>query len=273
MSSPLPLSSLISRPPVSSWDDVHPMFGDAFFSLDGVPLFRGDKPSDAFMQRCSVLFDDEKIACGDLIPETSWGASLANLLTSRSWETVRELILERNHHVCQCCGVQRTSLDVHELWSYAFPDQDEIDLCRDNDCYLMGVQKLENLISVCSDCHLCFHLGFANSRGRGKQALARLRALNNWSVGQIFQYERLVYDRWNDANEIGWQLDFARLAHPDGGLEINAQWELVSDSDVFLQRTRSGLNDFPTVLLNTTWCFRHETEWRAPNPFPESSHL
>ncbi|TEU32589.1 hypothetical protein E3D37_42650 [Burkholderia cepacia] len=162
---------------------------------------------------------------------------------------------------------------MHELWIYAFPDQDEIDVCHDSGCYVMGVQRLENLISVCSACHLCFHLGFANSRGRGKQALARLRALNNWSMDEIFRYEQLVYDRWNAANEIGWQLDFARLAHPDGGLEINDQWELMPNSDVFLQRTRSGLNDFPTVLLNTTWCFRHEAEWRAPNPFPENSHL
>lgn len=268
MSSPMSLESLIHSNRFDEWDDIHPMFGDVFFSLDGLPLFRGDWPSDEFRQRRPALLDNKQTVCGDLIPETSWGASLYNLLTSTSWNGLRLPLLERNHYTCECCGIQRKTLEAHEIWECHFPDQDEIDQCRENNWLVMGVQKLVRLISVCEDCHLCFHLGYANSIGKLDQTLDRLRALNKWTNQQIIDYEQLVFERWNQANEFHWQLDFSNVQHPLGGLVINSQWKIHPDSVNFLTRINKFGDENLTVLLNTPWRFSKESDWRKANPYP-----
>ncbi|SAL06689.1 hypothetical protein AWB78_08194 [Caballeronia calidae] len=188
----IPLDSLFQRNQIDDWDEVHPMFGDVFCSLDGKIAFRGDYPTD-FGRRPAVI-DNARTVTGDLIPETAWGASLANLLTSVSWAALRNQVIEHNHHVCELCGLQINALEAHEVWEYDFPPDDEMAQCEH--LTVFGVQRLRGLLSVCADCHLCFHLGYANVHGRLPETLDRLAALNNWSGEEVQRYDHTVGQRW-----------------------------------------------------------------------------
>src|SRR3546814_17266667 len=52
----------------------------------------------------------------DLIPETSWCSSLANMLSTRSWKLLRDVVIARVGG-CEDCG-SRANTECHELWSY-----------------------------------------------------------------------------------------------------------------------------------------------------------
>ncbi|MGZ2749930.1 hypothetical protein [Burkholderia stagnalis] len=253
-----PLDSLFKRNPVIDWDDVHPMFGDVICSLDGQIVFRGDYPE--YLARRPAVIDDDRTVTGDLIPETSWGASLYNLLAPAAWEALRAPVLARNHRVCELCGIQLSSLDVHEIWEYDCPPDDE--MARRDELTVFGVQRLCGLMSVCQDCHLCFHLGLANARGKLSTTLDRLAALNNWSRREVDDYYQIIGDRWERASQIHWMLDFAGLAHPHGGLVLKPGWRLHPDDARFVLHENHLGHENVTALLNIPWRTSGEKHWR-----------
>ena len=51
---------------------------------------------------------------------------------------------KRANYKCAICGRPVKRLEAHEQWSY---DEEK------------GVQKLENIIAVCHDCHSVIHIG------------------------------------------------------------------------------------------------------------------
>ncbi|MGP8431847.1 hypothetical protein ACT2FY_00830 [Paraburkholderia fungorum] len=252
------LDSLFQRNQVNDWDDVHPMFGDVFCSLDGEIIFRGDYPE--YIARRPAVIDSERTVTGDLIPATAWGASLANLLTSASWTALRNRVIEQNHRVCELCGIQINALEAHEVWEYDFPPDDEI--ARRDEMTVFGVQRFRGLMSVCPDCHLCFHLGYANVHGRLTGTLDRLAALNNWSRQEVEIYDRTVLQRWEHASLIHWMLDFGDLTHPDGGLTLKPGWHPHRDDARFLVYENRLGDENVTAILNTPWRTSSEKNWR-----------
>jgi hypothetical protein len=108
-------------------------------------------------------------------------------------------------------------------------------------------------MSVCPDCHLCFHLGYANVNGKLSAALDRLAALNNWSRVEVETYDHTVVQRWEHASQIHWMLDFGDLVHPDGGLTLEPGWQLHRDVARFLVYENRLGHENVTALLNTRW--------------------
>jgi hypothetical protein len=258
MSLAVPLDSIFVRNEIADWDDVDAMFGDVLCSLDGQIAFRGDYP-EHFIRRPAVL-DNERTVTGDLIPETAWGASLANLLAPSSWAALRVPLVKQNHNVCELCGLQINALEVHEVWEYDFPSEDEI--ARREEVTVFGVQRLRGLMTVCPDCHLCFHLGYANSHGRLSETLNRLGALNNWSRAEVEEYDRTVIARWQRASEIHWMLDFANIVHPSGGLTVTRSWRPHPEDANFLVYVNRFGNENVTALLNIPWRISGEKDWQ-----------
>jgi hypothetical protein len=54
---------------------------------------------------------------GDLIPGSSWGSNLHNLLTRHSWEELRRRAFLKTGFRCETCGTA-ANLECHELWEY-----------------------------------------------------------------------------------------------------------------------------------------------------------
>lgn len=132
----------------------------------------------------------------DLIPSSSWCASLANMLTGSSWKVIRDVSTARAG-ACEECGAMGVPLECHEIWTY----DDEA-----------GVQTLAELRSVCGHCHETHHLGLASVRGRYPQTMLRLAALNRLMPHEIAAYEVEVFSRFDRRSTVAWTLDLSMIA-------------------------------------------------------------
>lgn len=62
-------------------------------------------------------------------------------LQSDHWQTIRKIVLERDHYHCMLCG-SKENLNVH------------------HNCYQrVGCERLDDLITLCEKCHNNFHNG------------------------------------------------------------------------------------------------------------------
>ena len=76
------------------------------------------------------------------IPEGSWGKSLAHLLPSPVWDTLRREVYKKFNYQCIICGAVNVEMHCHEVWSYKG-----------------GVQTLVGFQGLCKDCHAIKHWG------------------------------------------------------------------------------------------------------------------
>lgn len=152
----------------------------------------------------------------DLIPATSWGASLANILTPGSWKRVRDGVVNFAGG-CEDCGVQN-NLECHEIWSY----DEEI-----------GVQTLVGLRSVCDACHETYHLGFARVNGRYAAALERLATINRIAKKEIERFESEIVEKFISRSEIEWTLDLTAIA--GSNLSLKTKFALVAPGTIQAQ--------------------------------------
>ena len=78
----------------------------------------------------------------ELIPEKSWGRSLANILPQPVWDTLRREVYAEFGYSCAICSTDDKELHCHEVWEYKGKIQ-----------FLKGFQCL------CRDCHNIKHWG------------------------------------------------------------------------------------------------------------------
>ena len=136
----------------------------------------------------------------DLIPQTSWNASLANMLVESSWKKLTTFVLG-GWGGCAECGTS-VHLECHELWTYhasAGP--------LDN-----PLQRLERLRCLCRDCHLGQHLGLAEVQGRFDRAASRLATINRITDDEFEEYFSKIIVRWQTRSQFRWDLDLSRIA-------------------------------------------------------------
>lgn len=255
----VPLESLLTRPKLTQWDDISKVFGDTFYTLDGVLFERGQPIPRG--QRLPAIFKAKVVVAGDLIPSTSWGSSLSNMLTKDSWDKLRLPLIEQNNNVCQICGARHSSLDVHEVWSYAMPSQEEIWEAQDLGASAFGIQSLDGLMAICEECHKMFHLGFANVNKELDAVLSRLAAVNGWTQEQVNNYSALVGDRYEATSEAYWALDFSNTRHPDDGLTLKPAWASMIDEPRLLE-TEGRFGRQVTAILGIPWKHHKDTQWR-----------
>lgn len=80
----------------------------------------------------------------ELIPRSTWGISLAQLLPVPVWDAVRREVYTKSHYLCEICGVHGVPVHSHEVWEY--DDRKRI-------------QKLIGFSCLCEDCHALKHMG------------------------------------------------------------------------------------------------------------------
>ena len=184
----------------------------------------------------------------DLIPVSSWGSSLHNLLVRTCWNEIRERIFATTGRACETCG-SRKQLECHELWRYYEP-------IPGTPPSGFGVQKLVQFLCLCALCHETHHLGRANVQGRLAVAANRLRAYNRWSDSEIKKYIDLIFRDWERRSQFDWVLDLRTLATIAVPLIVDDRWQL--DKEGFLQtETKTGLSR--TRILGVNWEHRGVT--------------
>lgn len=80
----------------------------------------------------------------ELVPEKSWGKSLAQLLPKKDWDILRKKTYRRYNWTCLICDAYGVRVNCHEKWEY-------------ND--KLKKQILVGLICLCDDCHNIKHWG------------------------------------------------------------------------------------------------------------------
>jgi hypothetical protein len=133
----------------------------------------------------------------DLIPASSWGASLANLLTNRAWNEIRKPILAASGQRCRICS--GAGDECHELWAYSSPPLSDT----------LGVQRLMGIVALCHRWHEIFHWGLANKRGRGDEVRRRLAEHNGWTSQQLAEYRSEQGAVWKARSQHYWALDLS----------------------------------------------------------------
>ncbi|WP_156912585.1 hypothetical protein [Roseibium algicola] len=193
----------------------------------------------------------------DMIPETSFGASLANILTQGSWNALRLEATARSGGCCQVCGDKPQSIECHELWEYHTPKR------RDAVSDTRGVQTLVALLSLCKACHRMFHPGRADAHGQSDEVWERIAWANRWTGEQTAAYSRIVQKIWQRRSAITWDLD----------LRLVRNWELVvRKAKVNMLddgRLQDLISDRITGLLGVNWRFSKESEFQKSLPLPD----
>lgn len=184
----------------------------------------------------------------DLIPMSSWGSSLSNLLIKPSWDSIRHPMI-RWAGGCQICSAEQSSLlECHEVWAYSMPPLKAPE-------GTVGVQRLMALAVLCSDCHAMFHLGRARMTGTLPAVKQRLIELNGWSEFDhkhyVDQQAELGYARakWN------WVLDVSlvRKASPLMVKTGNVAWSYHDDGGFLTAPPKYGDNECFTAIFGVSY--------------------
>lgn len=248
-----PLESIFKKRKYSTIDEIPEFLRKTIHLTTGENISHRAKIPANSTKILPAILTKKQTVVGDLIPYTSWGSSLANLLTRDSWNKLRWPLITAHNNVCELCGNRLNSLEVHEVWSYAFPPAAVMKKASSE--IVFGTQTLDGLLALCSDCHRCFHLGRERSQGTLDITLKRLAALNNWTDLEIDDYYNTVLSRWEITSKIHWNLDLSTLEHPDGFLSIKSPWEIhpkVGQGRMLTRNSDFGDTNL-TILLNTDW--------------------
>ncbi|MBU2755228.1 hypothetical protein HFU84_08520 [Acidithiobacillus sp. CV18-2] len=208
-------------PPITGWADIDPLFGNHFTLGDGRVVHRGEKIP--VLEKASDLpgvLRQRPQFCGDLIPVSAHGTSLASLLAKKDWDAIRKPLIEERSNSCEACGRrQKSGLNAHEIWEYHLPEHGS-----------HGIQRLAQIKILCHQCHMMFHLAFANLQGKWDETVDRLMRLHRWDEDRFEAFGRFVEARRDTFNRYSWVLDLSIVQSVDT-LHLDKVWSLHPELD------------------------------------------
>ncbi|MBE7061877.1 MAG: HNH endonuclease [Clostridiales bacterium] len=108
----------------------------------------------------------------ELVPDSCWYSNLRTILSKKQWDFIKADAKERAEGKCMICGRKTDRLEAHERWSY-----------DEENC----VQKLEDIVSICKDCHNVIHIGRTQLKGDEERAEKHFMKVNNCSYAEYRQ--------------------------------------------------------------------------------------
>jgi len=261
-----PIESLYSKGKMQGWPGIpRKILPHTFYCLDGNEIpFGGRIPRGS---RCPSIFTNRALV-GELIPGSSWGSSLANLLTKGNWDQLRKPIIDRNSGICEFCGkLVGSSLDVHEVWSYSeLPTRRELNELPEGHVFFAR-QTLVKLLGVCKECHECFHPGLAEVKGRINHVERRMCVINSWSSDDFNDYYDTLLQRNQVLSEVYWRLDLSIIASQVEGLLVSKSWKREPENNEILFRdSKNGYGESTTIITGCKWRRTDEEEWSYMSP-------
>lgn len=133
----------------------------------------------------------------ELVPDGCWYSNLRTILSKKQWDFLRADAKQRSGGKCAICGAKTNRLEAHERWSY-----------DEQNC----VQKLEDIIAVCKDCHSVIHIGRTQLLGDELRAEKHYMKVNQCSYAdyrKALGIANEIHKRRNLVSE--WKLDLSFL--------------------------------------------------------------
>ena len=134
----------------------------------------------------------------ELVPDGCWYSNLRSILSKAQWDYIKKDARERANGKCMICGKTTSKLETHERWSY-----DEVN----------GVQKLEDIVAVCRECHGVIHIGFTMLKSKNIDKYEKhYMKVNNCTYPEY----RLALNKANEEHQrrnlvSDWKLDLTYL--------------------------------------------------------------
>lgn len=133
----------------------------------------------------------------ELVPEGCWGSNLRTFFTKKQWDFIKDDAKKRANGICQICGKKTDRLDAHEKWIY---DEEN------------GIQILDDVISICKDCHNTIHIGRTQLKGNVVKAENHYMKVNDCSYAQMIADLGKANQDHIRRNKISeWKLDLSWL--------------------------------------------------------------
>ena len=129
----------------------------------------------------------------ELVPDGCWYSNLRSILPKSEWDKIKKDAKTRSNGQCSICGKKTDKLDAHEVWSYDIEK---------------GIQKLENVIAVCKDCHSVIHIGYTQLKGNVQHAEEHFMRVNNCTYAEYRQQLNKANILHKERNKVSeWKLD------------------------------------------------------------------
>lgn len=133
----------------------------------------------------------------ELVPDGCWYSNLRTLLSKKQWDFLRADAQARANGKCMICGKDTKRLEAHERWSY---NEEK------------GVQKLEDVVAVCKDCHSVIHIGRTQLKGDVERAEKHFMSVNGCSYVEYRKALGKANERHRQLNLVSeWKLDLTWL--------------------------------------------------------------
>ena len=133
----------------------------------------------------------------EIIPDGCWKVNLHELLPKKAWDIIKKDVKTRASGKCEICGAKTLYLDAHEVWSY---DEKK------------GVQKLEDIVAICKDCHSAIHINRSYLVGKGESAEDHYIKVNGVSYAEMKRDLKEANEKNAERNEVSeWTLDLSFL--------------------------------------------------------------
>ena len=135
----------------------------------------------------------------ELVPDGCWKQNLRAILSKKQWDFLSKDVKRKANGRCMICGKKTTRLEAHEKWSY-----DEKN----------AIQKLENVVAICKDCHSVIHIGRTQLFGDEERAEKHFMKVNDCTYAdyrKVLGQANENHKRLNLVNE--WALDLTWLKH------------------------------------------------------------
>lgn len=132
----------------------------------------------------------------ELVPDGCWYSNLRSALPPKMWEVIKKDAKSRANGYCAICGKKTERLEAHEQWSY---DEEKC------------IQKLEDVISICHDCHSAIHMERTQLFGDIARAEEHYMKVNNCTYAQMKQDRSSANTDHKRRNNIEWITDTSWL--------------------------------------------------------------
>ena len=132
----------------------------------------------------------------NMIPRNSWYSNLRNILPKKEWDKIRKMVYKHYNYTCAICK-GNGPLHAHESWVY---DYDE------------SKQTLNDILALCSLCHMSHHLGYVQVKliPSGELTMDELEhhwmTVNKGSKKEFQDQKYLAFELWEIRSLISWKV-------------------------------------------------------------------
>jgi hypothetical protein len=156
--------------------------------------WRPDLPPVFRQSDCLALKIMNKMLYVDMLPKSTWGKNLRELLTEECWNSVKKKTYAIAQYRCEICSGRGMShpVECHERWDFNVKTK---------------TQTLTKTIALCPKCHTATHFGFATMIGKQQEAKNHLMNVNNWTRIQVEEHINESIKNLKELEKTIWTLD------------------------------------------------------------------